>query len=874
MPTPRTSLLAAVLGAIVVSPIHAEPPTLDLATAMADPAWLGAFPERPRWTADGRLVFDRRVGETEERETLEIDPSTGDSRVLSTEERLSLVRDGLWNRDRTRMASSRNGDLVVLESDGTLRRMTRTSASERPVQWQVDGRLVLNRSGELIVMDLETGEAFEPVDLRFGEPPAAPETPEGLAADQRRLFETLRDAAERREAARVRREADRAANTHDVVGPVYLPPRDRETGRHLSPNGRWMLVEVAAARRGDAKRDDMAIWVTDDGYVTSRGLRPKVGTQDRTAERLVLIDLETATVHAVDLDDLPERRADRLASIRAENEAWLAEQAASAPEDATNEEEDSPGPLADRIADLAREAGSTGETDAGSEPSPIDPRPASIMQVDWHPDGGLAAVMLRSLDNKDRWIVALDPTAVVATTIEDDEDEPSEGEERPASERDPVRTIDHLHDPGWINWSFNEMDWTRDGSRLWFLSEAEGWSDLMAWEPGEDAPTGLVTGEFEIRDVREHPTDGTLVYRSNRGDPSVWRLERFEPTEDWFESLAPLEGWPREAMTEQTGMVERYAISPDGSRIAFLASTLDRPAELFSMDLNDFEEGVDPARRLTDSASETFQSLDWQRATLVDVPGRHGRDIRGRLHLPPDDAPVAADGRRPAVLFVHGAGYLQNAHAGWSRYFREGFFHDLLAREGYVVLDLDYRASSGYGRDWRTAIARDMGPCELDDYEDGIAWLAENHDVDPDRVGMYGGSYGGFTTLMGLLTRPGVFKAGAALRPVTDWSFYNDGYTANILNTPEVDPMAYRRSSPIEHAEGLEDALLMCHGMVDDNVPFSDTVRLAQRLIELGKDGWEVAIYPVEPHGFRETTSWIDEYRRIHALFDRTLRPR
>ena len=97
-------------------------------------------------------------------------------------------------------------------------------------------------------MDLETGEAFEPVDLRFGEPPAAPETPEGLAADQRRLFETLRDAAERREAARVRREADRAANTHDVVGPVYLPPRDRETGRHLSPNGRWMLVEVAAAR--------------------------------------------------------------------------------------------------------------------------------------------------------------------------------------------------------------------------------------------------------------------------------------------------------------------------------------------------------------------------------------------------------------------------------------------------------------------------------------------------------------------------------------------------------------------------------------------------------------------------------------------------
>ena len=217
------------------------------------------------------------------------------------------------------------------------------------------------------------------------------------------------------------------------------------------------------------------------------------------------------------------------------------------------------------------------------------------------------------------------------------------------------------------------------------------------------------------------------------------------------------------------------------------------------------------------------------------------------------------------------SGYLQNAHAGWSRYFREGFFHDLLARQGYVVLDLDYRASSGYGRDWRTAIARDMGPSELDDYEDGIAWLAEHHDVDPDRIGMYGGSYGGFTTLMGLFTRPGVFKAGAALRPVTDWSFYNDGYTANILNTPQDDPLAYRRSSPIEHAEGLEDDLLICHGMVDSNVPYSDTVRLAQRLIELGKTDWEVAAYPVEGHGFKETSSWIDEYRRIHELFDRTL---
>ncbi len=894
----RPFLVTLTLSTPVVALALDPPTTLTLEQAMADPAWLGAFPERPRWLADGRLVVDRRIGTTDQRETVEIDPATGDLRTLSNIERVGLVGAGIWNRDRTRMATTRDGDLVVMDADGTVVQITRTTASERPVQWMTDGRLAFRRDDTLVVRDLDTGVEIEPVDLRFANPPEPPKDPEGLAADQRRLFDVLRDRAERREAARVRGEAIREATTHDVVGPVYLSPNERETARHLSPDGRWLLVEVAAKNRPDARRDDMAIWVTDDGYVTSRGLRPKVGTQARTAERLVLVDLTTGEAHDINLDDLPERRVDRLAGIRAENEAWLEKEKVDrgGPRGATEggleenhrDTEDTEGvggetdgrSIGDRLATLAQEAANAEDATEPTEPALVDPRPASIMQADWRPDGSLAAVMLRSLDNKDRWIVAIDPAGVVASATP----EPSEPEEAADAETgssppspwpdssgfsgalrgEPIRTIHHLHDPAWINWSFNEMDWTRDGSRLWFLSEGDGWSDLHSWTPGdaEHEPTSspIVAGGFEVRDVVEHPTDGSLFFRSNRGDPSIWRLERVDPDTGACETIAG-----------GAGQIEECQLAPDGGSVAYLESTLDQPAELFIVALPGTDEAAPTPRRLTDSRSEAFARLDWSPATLVEVPGRHGHDIRGRLHLPPTDAPTLTNGRRPAVLFVHGAGYLQNAHAGWSRYFREGFFHDMLAREGFVVLDLDYRASSGYGRDWRTAIARDMGPCELDDYEDGVAWLADHHGVDPDRVGIYGGSYGGFTTLMGLLTRPGVFKAGAALRPVTDWSFYNDGYTANILNTPQVDPMAYRRSSPIEHADGLADELLICHGMVDDNVPFSDTVRLAQRLIELGKTGWEVAIYPVEPHGFREESSWIDEYRRIHELFDRVL---
>ena len=127
-------------------------------------------------------------------------------------------------------------------------------------------------------------------------------------------------------------------------------------------------------------------------------------------------------------------------------------------------------------------------------------------------------------------------------------------------------------------------------------------------------------------------------------------------------------------------------------------------------------------------------------------------------------------------------------------------------------------------------------------------------------------------TLMAMFTTPDVFAAGAALRPVTDWAHYNHGYTSDILNVPQTDPEAYRRSSPIYFAQNLKGALLICHGMVDTNVEFQDSVRLVQRLIELRKENWQLAMYPVENHGFVQPSSWADEYKRILALFETNLK--
>jgi dipeptidyl aminopeptidase/acylaminoacyl peptidase len=337
------------------------------------------------------------------------------------------------------------------------------------------------------------------------------------------------------------------------------------------------------------------------------------------------------------------------------------------------------------------------------------------------------------------------------------------------------------------------------------------------------------------------------------------------PGERHFYTL-PVDGGTPTKITSMTGGNE-VTVAPNEKSIALIHSYSTKPPELHVMPFAANAKAV----QVTTTPIDEWRNFKWIDPKVITYKGRDGVDVYARLFTP-EMIGARRDPKKPAVVFVHGAGYLQNAHKYWSTYYREFMFHNILASRGYVVLDPDYRASSGYGRDWRTAIYRHMGGHDLNDVVDGAKFLVQTERVDPKRIGVYGGSYGGFITLMAMFTTPDVFAAGAALRPVTDWSHYNHGYTSNILNVPQVDPEAYRKSSPIFFAEGLKGRLLILHGMVDTNVFFQDSVRLVQRLIELRKENWEIAPYPVENHGFTEETSWADEYKRILRLFEETLR--
>lgn len=465
--------------------------------------------------------------------------------------------------------------------------------------------------------------------------------------------------------------------------------------------------------------------------------------------------------------------------------------------------------------------------DTGKKPKP---REVSIFGPNWSDDGQRAFIQVTSQDNKDRWLALLDLPSGNLTPFEHQFDEAWIGGPN----------------IGWFSPGF--VGWLPDNQNIWFSSEVTGYSHLYIYNFLTHEKKALTSGEFEVYSPAISRDKKFWYFTANDVHPGEMHFYRM-----------PLYGGKWERLTSLPGNNDAE-ISQDGKKLLIRRSYMNQPWELY---VQDAKPGAE-AQQLTFSTTDEWRAYPWRIPEIVRIPASDGARPYARLYRPSN--PNGA-----GVIFVHGAGYLQNAHKWWSSYFREYMFHNLLADKGYAVLDIDYRASAGYGRDWRTAIYRHMGGKDLDDQVDGAKYLVSELGVDPKRVGIYGGSYGGFITLMAMFTQPGVFAAGAALRPVTDWAHYNHNYTSSILNIPQADTLAFRRSSPIYFAEGLKGHLLICHGMIDTNVHFQDVVRLSQRLIELGKENWELAVYPLESHGFREPSSWTDEYRRILKLFEETL---
>jgi dipeptidyl aminopeptidase/acylaminoacyl peptidase len=766
---------------------------LTIESIMRDPdKWIGVSPSGIIWSEDSKTIYFNWNPEKDTLPSLHSwQAKSGEIRKITAEEKKLLPgHDGEYNSDYTQKVFIRNGNLFLLNlKKGTEQQLTGLMGSCSDPHFINKGKFIsFVYNQNLCLLTPETGFIRQLTNFVAGE-----ERPEkdqkGQAAwlknQQKGLFEVLKD----RELLSKTREYHRNLEKPDEPVKVY-------TGNaflmniSLSQSGRFVIFSLSE-RGQDGAETNIPQFVTSSGYTEERRSRSKVGGQQGTVT-MGIIDLERNKSRIIKTDSLPG-----IKEVPAFHKDY---------------------PITNSRSESIK---------AG--------RKVNLQGPFWHETEDKAIVVALSQDNKDRWVLLLDP------------------------QTGKLEMLDRQHDEAWIGgpgvsgWSYSSgsIGWMPDGNTVWFQSEESGYAHLYTVNCTTKQKNTLTSGKFEVYEPFISRDKKYFYFGANIDHPGVRHFYKMPVSGGIFEKLTQLEG------------SNEVTLSPDEKTMAILFSTANKPWELY---IQENKQGAVPVK-ITDSVSDEFKKYPWRVPEFITFSSDDNAEVHARLYRPVKSEP---DG--PAVIFVHGAGYLQNAHKWWSSYSREYFFNNLLADNGYTVLDIDYRGSAGYGRDWRTAIYRHMGGKDLIDHVYGARYLTEKCSVDPNRIGLYGGSYGGFITLMGMFLYPEVFKAGAALRSVTDWAHYNHGYTSDILNTPVTDSLAYVKSSPVYFANGLKGALLMCHGMVDDNVHFQDIVRLTQRLIELGKENWELAVYPVESHGFTEPSSWTDEYKRIYKLFEENLK--
>lgn len=790
--------------------------TLTIDNIMRGPNLVGTEPAQVRWKADGSRVYFQWKQASDPiikpLDTYEVNRDGSSLKKLSDDEVRDLIPTGDVNEERTKTAYSQDGDLFLLDNaSGAKRQITKTSDAETAPRFQPDGKhITFTKGGNLYLLSLENGDLEQLTDIRAAGADAAGANSPAAAAGGRGTGGR----------------GGRGGAAPTAAGTPPAEPKGTDAQEALKKEQREMFEVV---------RDRVRLKEENDAKQKAR----PAGRKPYTLQARQSLSSLQLSPDGKYVTGLLNETANGTKNSLVPN--WITD--SSYPEDIPGRPR-----VGDSIAHrkLVILNVQTGEAKS-IEHSGIDSAVGQIedggscsqgsgggggggaaQTVYWSPDGTKAVMGARSEDNKNCWLLALDVAGAKA------------------------RILFHERTDAWIGGPGGGNGWLGDNKRFYFTSEQDGFNHLytVPYEGGEARQ--MTSGRWEIERVQLSRDRQNFFLTSNEGSPYVRNLWKLAVT-----------GGARTQLTKGVGLHTPF-LSPDEKSLADIFSYTNRPPELFIQDLGT----QSAALKITTSPAPEFNSYAWGDTPIVEIPARDGLKVPGHLYKP-------ANFKRggPAVIFVHGAGYLQNIHKGWaSSYYREYMFHHLLMERGFTVLDIDYRASKGYGRDWRTAVYRHMGGKDLDDHVDAAKWLVAQQGVDPKKIGLYGGSYGGFITLMAMFTQPDVFAAGAALRPVSDWAYYNQQYSGNILNQPQKDSEAYHKSSPIYFAEGLKGKLLIAHGMVDTNVQFVDTVRLVQKLIELKKENWELAVYPVEDHAFVQPASWADEYKRILRLFETSLK--
>lgn len=781
-------LIALLFGGIVKLNAQ-ELGKLTVDKIMRDPVWMGVSPSNVQWSEDSKTVYFQWNPEGASKDTWYfITSSNLKPQKLSKEAEIALPSfRGSLNKAKTKKLYEKNGDLFILDiKSGESKQIINTLDREAGAEFTAtENEIVYQKGDNLYQQSLIDGALIQLTNFVR----AKPKPTSKLNAQETWLKEQQLDLFEiTKKEDKISKENKIEVKFKEAKRPKEISIDDKAiSGIQLSPDGKYITYRLL--KRAEAKNSVIPDFVDASGFTTDIAGRTKVGAPLSTTETFI---------YQIDKDSTISIKISNIAGIK----------------DLPDYVKDYPKQLAERQ-------------------KKNEDRIVSVGIPIWNKSGTKAFVTVSAQDNKDRWLMELNPT------------------------NGALILLDRQRDEAWIGgpgigggFGGGSLGWV-DEETLYFQSEASGYSHIYTLNINTKQKKQITAGNWEVQSLQLSNDEKSFYYTANTEHPGITHFYKIS-----------VSGGNATKITSMKGGNE-VSLSPDEKFIALRYSYANKPWELYFQS----NSANAKATQITKSTTKEFDSYAWREPEMVTFTNRFGTTVHARLYQAKN-----ADAAKPAVIFVHGAGYLQNVHYRWSTYFREYMFHNLLADNGYTVLDIDYTGSAGYGRDFRTGIYRHMGGKDLSDQVDGAKLLVDKYGVNPKHIGLYGGSYGGFITLMALFNESNVFAAGAGLRSVTDWAHYNHGYTANILNEPYNDPKSYELSSPINFAAGLKGRLLMAHGMVDVNVHFQDIVRLSQKLIELKKENWELAVYPVEDHGFEEPTSWRDEYSRIYKLFDESLK--
>lgn len=421
-------------------------------------------------------------------------------------------------------------------------------------------------------------------------------------------------------------------------------------------------------------------------------------------------------------------------------------------------------------------------------------------------------------------------------------------------------------------------DWGESGAQPWpspngkwiaFLTDRDGWDHLYVMPASGGDAVQITRGKFEAWRPEWSHDSTRIAFDANEPDhPGDRRI-----------GIARIGDDPAHAsvayITTGSGTNIEPHWSPDDSKLVFQHTDTRNSADLFTIATNEAS-GAKPVR-LTDSMPAGIDKSLFVAPQFVHFPGADGQMVPGWLFVPKN---LDRTKKHPAIVWIHGDGVNQN-YDGWHvqrNYAVYYSFHQYLLQEGYVVFAPDYRGSIGYGRDWRAGVYMDVGGKDAKD-----AWMSANYlktlpYVDPNRIGVWGLSYGGFFTLIAVTDQPTLFRAAVDVAGVVDYRmYYHDPYhgdwTASRIGTPEQNPQVYDNASPISHIDRLARPLMVLHGTADVNVPFIESVWLIDEALKKGKGNLlTFMMYPGEFHYFSRTHVLEDAWHRVDNFFAANLK--